>query len=169
MQAMIAGFLRSFSILNTTDKRRKSVAIIFFILIAVSLLVMITTIFAASITFTLSLQEVPISDILRGEIACFIDQSGACTRCQEETSRCPEWGKDDVTKILQTQAKTGAAFAAIFVVYVILSSRSSRLTKVLSSNADTQLGCYAMVLLFDGTSVTTRLHTYDSYAPTCVC
>lgn len=118
MEATIAGFLRSFSILNTTDKRRKSVAIMVFILIAISLLVMITTIFAASITFTLSLQEIPISDILRGEIACFIDQSGACTRCQEETNRCPEWGKDDVTKILQTQAKTGAAFAAVFVVYV---------------------------------------------------
>jgi hypothetical protein len=117
MEAAIAWFLGSFSILNTTHKRRKSFAIIIFILIAISLLVMIATIFAASIAFSLSLQEIQISDTLRGEIACFIDQSGSCTRCNDDTvKRCPEWGKDDITKILQTQAKTGAAFAAVFVV-----------------------------------------------------
>jgi hypothetical protein len=116
IEATIAGFLRSFSILSTTDKRRKMIAIIIFILIAISLLIMITTIFAASIAFSLSLQENPISDTLRGEIACFIDQSGSCTRCDDDVGRCPEWGKEDITKILQTQAKTGAAFAAVFVV-----------------------------------------------------
>jgi hypothetical protein len=116
MEAAIAGFLGSFSILNTTDKRRKSVAIMIFILIAISLLVMIATIFSASIVFSLSLQEIQISDALRGEIACFIDQSGSCTRCDNRVERCPEWGKEDITKILQTQAKTGAAFAAVFVV-----------------------------------------------------
>jgi hypothetical protein len=116
MEAAIAGFLGSFSILNTTDKRRKSVAIMIFILIAISLLVMIATIFSASIVFSLSLQEIQISDALRGEIACFIDQSGSCTRCDNQVERCPEWGKEDITKILQTQAKTGAAFAAVFVV-----------------------------------------------------
>lgn len=117
---MLAWFLGSFSILNTSDKRRKLAGIMIFIGIATTLLVMLFAIFAASITFSLSLDDFRISDTLRADIACFIDQSGTCTQCEaEDSTRCPEWSNEDVTRILQTQAKTGAAFAAIFAVYAV--------------------------------------------------
>lgn len=119
LEAMLAWFLGTFSILNMNDKRRKSAVIVVFVAIATLLLIMLATIFAGSVAFSLSLGETRISEGLRGEIACFIDQSGTCTKCDadEAGGRCPEWSIDDVTRILQTQAKTGAAFAAIFAVY----------------------------------------------------
>jgi formate hydrogenlyase subunit 6/NADH:ubiquinone oxidoreductase subunit I len=114
---MLAWFLRSYPILNTRDKRRKSVAIIGFIMMSVSLIVILTTIFSACIAFSLSFEELPISDDYKGDIACFIDQSGSCTGCNDTDGRCPEWSKADVTSILQSQAKAGASLAAIFLIY----------------------------------------------------
>jgi len=54
---------------------------------------------------------------VRGNIACFIDQSGSCTKCENESGRCPEWSTQDVTRILQNQTKAGAALAGIFIAY----------------------------------------------------
>ena len=116
--AMLAWFLRSYDILNTTDKRRKLIAVMGFIMMSVSLLIILTTIFSACIAFSLSLEEFGITNELRGDIACFIDQSGSCTECEGSVNfRCPEWSKDDVTRIIQTQAKSGASLAAIFLIY----------------------------------------------------
>ena len=121
--AISAWLLKSFPILNIRDKKRKSVIIVGLIVISFSLLVMLTTIFSASIAFSLSLEELPITEALRGDIACFIDQSGSCTNCESEKDRCPEWSREDVTKILQSQAKAGAALAAIFLAYAASSLR----------------------------------------------
>jgi predicted Fe-S protein YdhL (DUF1289 family) len=123
MESLIAWFLRAYSIRKSRDKFRKLVAILIFIMLSVSLIVILTTIFSAGIAFSLSLEEIPISHELRGAIACFIDQSGSCTGCNttsqelQELDRCPEWSEREVTKILQTQAKASSALAAIFLIY----------------------------------------------------
>lgn len=116
---MLAWFLRAYPILNSRDKRRKSLAILGFMLMSVSLIIIFSTIFSACIVYSLSLEAIPIPDDLRGAIACFIDRSGSCTGCQNTTSRCPEWSNEDVTKILQSQAKSGASLAAICLIYAV--------------------------------------------------
>jgi hypothetical protein len=37
--------------------------------------------------------------------------------------QCPEWSRSDVTRILQSQSKAGAALAAICLLYAIGSFR----------------------------------------------
>lgn len=126
VSALLFRFLHTFSILNTGDKRITLFAVFGLILISFSLLVMLTTTFSACIAFSLSLEQLPIEDDLRGDIACFLDQSGSCTACDEEDGRrCPEWSNEEVTKILQTQTKAAAALAAIFLVYAASNLRHS--------------------------------------------
>lgn len=95
------------------------------IVISFALLIILTTLFSASIAFSLSLNDIPISDEARGDIACFLDQSGSCTGCNNipQTNVCPEWSTEDVTTILQTQTKAGATLAAIFLVYAASNLR----------------------------------------------
>lgn len=123
--ALLAWFLRSYSILSTRDKRTKLFGILAFIAVATLLFVILTTIFSACIVFSISLAESPITDLQRGNVACFIDQSGVCTFCGEEfgSNQCPEYSKDDITRILQTQGKSAAALAAIFLIYAAGSLR----------------------------------------------
>lgn len=63
----------------------------------------------------------------RGDIACFIDNSGTCSQCEsiEDVSvlRCPEWSSEDVRIVLQTQAKSSAALASIFLLYAVSALR----------------------------------------------
>ena len=87
------------------------------VVVSFVLLVLMTAIFSTSIAFSFSLEQIPMSDAQRGSIACFIDQSGSCTRCEENVNRCPEWSKGEVTQILQNQTKASASLAAIFIVY----------------------------------------------------
>ena len=86
-------------------------------------LVMLGTLFGTSISLSLSFVDFPVDDDVRGSIACFLDQAGSCTGCDRESDRCPEWSNDDVTKVLQTQAKASAALAAIFLLYALSALR----------------------------------------------
>lgn len=91
----------------------------------IAILILLTTIFATCIAFSVSLVDVPISDSQRGDIACFLDESGSCTRCDEEyrSDRCPEWSTADVTKVIQTQAKASASLAAMLMLYALSALR----------------------------------------------
>ena len=87
------------------------------VVVSFVLLVLMAAIFSTSIAFSISLDQIVISDAQRGSIACFIDQSGSCTDCEKIIGRCPEWSREEVTQILQNQTKASAALAAIFLVY----------------------------------------------------
>ena len=121
--ALLGWFMSSYRILSTTDKRSKSVAILLFIVIMGSLLVMLTVLLSSSVTFALSLVENPISGARRGQIACYFDFSNTCTGCNDPTNRCPEWTNEDVTKIVQGQAKASTTLASISIVYTLLALR----------------------------------------------
>ena len=76
--------------------------------------------FAASLIFSSSVVDFPLTGSQRGDLACTIDRSGSCTNCdaeEENVERCPEWSVDDVIKVIQTQAKSSAALAAILMLY----------------------------------------------------
>jgi len=74
-------------------------------------------IFSTSVTFAGALSSIPLDDSARGTIACYYAYNQACSNCDSETNRCPEWTSGDVVIVLQSQAKTSATFAAIFFVY----------------------------------------------------
>ena len=116
-------FVSYYTVLNTRDKRTKSIAILTFISLMGTLLMMMTLIFVTSIVYAISLGRTPISNERRGNIACYFDLDLTCTRCEELYNRCPEWDEDDVTKVLQTQAKSSATLAIICVVYAIIALR----------------------------------------------
>lgn len=125
LASIFGWFLSSYSILSARHKRYKLVAVVLFILVMVGVLASLIAIFSGSIAFSLSLVEIPISQSERGDIACFIDQANTCSMCDTDIGamKCPEWTKEDVTKILQTQAKAGAALSAIFLIYPISALR----------------------------------------------
>lgn len=112
-----------YSILNSRDKRRKLILTVVFIVLMMVACIFLVAIFAASITLSISLVDLPISFDERGRIACFLDQVGSCTRCEFGTRRCPEWTTSDVTRVIQTQAKGSATLSAIFVLYGISALR----------------------------------------------
>jgi hypothetical protein len=121
--AMLGWSIKSFSILSVQRKRQKLIAINVFIFAMACILVLLITIFSASIAFSVSLVNVPIDENTRADIACFIDRAGGCTNCEAAVGRCPEWGEVDVTRVLQTQAKSSAAMAAIFFVHASTAIR----------------------------------------------
>lgn len=123
--ALLGWYISAASILNARDKRRKALGINGFIMIMTMILILLSTIFAASIAFSVSLVDVPISDGTRGRIACIIDQAHSCTACDAEdfAERCPQWTTSDVTRVLQTQAKGSATMSAIFLLYAIAALR----------------------------------------------
>jgi hypothetical protein len=96
-----------------------------FIFVTASIFAMLVTIFAGSIAYSVSFVQIPLTDKSRATIACFIDTAQTCTGCDAiiPTNRCPEWTDDDVTKVLQTQAKSSATLAAIFVLYALSALR----------------------------------------------
>ena len=117
ISAVVAWCLNAFPIMNTRDKRGKTVTISGLVVVSFILLFLMATTFSIGIAFCVSLKNFQISDAQRGTIACFIDKSGSCTRCEETTERCPEWTKDDVTRIMQNQGKASATLSAIFFLY----------------------------------------------------
>lgn len=125
LASILGAFIGSYSILSTRHKRYKLVAVMLFILVMVGILVSLIAIFSGSIAFSLSLVEIPITGKQRGDIACFIDRANTCSKCEDYwgPAKCPEWTNEDVTKILQTQAKAGAALSAIFLIYPISALR----------------------------------------------
>jgi hypothetical protein len=131
--ALLAWLLWTCPITQTSHKHNKAIAIIIFILISFAMIIAMATIFVSCIVEALFLGGT-ISDPVRGEIACSIDQSGSCTNCWEDlnsttitgadslilpASQCPEWSQDSVTRILQSQAKAGANLAVICMFYAI--------------------------------------------------
>ena len=123
--ALLGWAISAYSILSTRDKHAKLLMIIAFIIGATLTVIILATIFSASIAFSISLRAVPISASERGNIACFLDSVGSCTKCELEdaSQRCPEWSRADVTKVIQTQAKGAASLAAIFIIYAISALR----------------------------------------------
>jgi hypothetical protein len=121
--ALTGWSIKAFSILSVQHKRQKLAAIVIFIITMAATLVLLASIFSASIVFSVNLVSSPIDEESRGNIACFLDQANSCTRCDFEEDRCPEWSQDDVTKVLQTQAKSSAALAAIFLVHAFTALR----------------------------------------------
>jgi hypothetical protein len=105
------------------DKRRKLLAVYTFTSSMVLLVLLLFGIFGISICYIIKLAKHHVGDDVRGVFACKADYLNACTGCDQDTDRCPEWSSDDVTAILQTQAKASATVAAIFVCYCFSSIR----------------------------------------------
>jgi hypothetical protein len=122
--ALLGWYISAFSILNTSDKRRKLLAIRVFLVLIGVICVFLASIFAASIAFSISFVDLPIKDHDRGKIACFLDRIGSCSNCNGGKGRvCPEWSRADVTHVIQTQAKGSATLSAIFIMYGIAALR----------------------------------------------
>ncbi len=120
--ALITGwYLSAYTIRNHADKQTKNIAVLILIIMMAANVVMLATIFVASILFSAELINSPIDESQRGEVACNVDRNATCTRCDAlvPRDRCPEWGLDEVTTILQTQLKQSAALASIFVLYAV--------------------------------------------------
>jgi hypothetical protein len=124
--ALTGWSIKAFSILSVQHKRQKLAAIFIFIAAMAATIVLLLSIFWASIAYSISLVDVDIDNNTRGEVACFLDKANSCTGCQEGqnvTEVCPEWTEDDITRVLQTQAKNSAALAAIFLVHAFSALR----------------------------------------------
>eukprot|EP00538_Stauroneis_constricta_P000135 CAMPEP_0119551834 /NCGR_PEP_ID=MMETSP1352-20130426/4968_1 /TAXON_ID=265584 /ORGANISM="Stauroneis constricta, Strain CCMP1120" /LENGTH=1110 /DNA_ID=CAMNT_0007597951 /DNA_START=132 /DNA_END=3464 /DNA_ORIENTATION=+ len=122
MIAALAGwFLSAFSIRRSADKRWKNFAVTLFIGLMAANAVILATIFVSSLTFSGNLGTNVVNEKDRGNVACFVDRSVSCTKCDAENpqDRCPEWSLGEVTQLLQTQLKQSASLAAIFIVYAI--------------------------------------------------
>jgi hypothetical protein len=118
--AMLMGwFLSTFSIQDNIDKKKKSIAVIVFIVVMAANTVLLATLFVSSLILSAELIESPIDESDRGTIACYVDGGGTCTQCGETGRECPEWTLEEVTNILRTQLKQSATIAAIFFLYSI--------------------------------------------------
>ncbi|KAL7572836.1 hypothetical protein ACA910_014690 [Epithemia clementina (nom. ined.)] len=120
ISALLGWYMSVSSITNTRHKRNKMISITAFILLMGVISTLLIALFAASITFSSSFVKIPLTGTQRGDLACFIDQSGSCSLCdlpEGNPNRCPEWTVSDVTKVIQTQAKSSAALAAILMLY----------------------------------------------------
>lgn len=125
VSAIVGWYIGAKPVMNTRHKRNKLISIWAFIIMMICILILLTTIFATCIAFSVSLVDVPISESQRGDVACFLDESGSCTLCDDanRSNRCPEWSIPDVTKVIQTQAKASASLAAILMLYALSALR----------------------------------------------
>lgn len=122
--ALLTGwFLSTFSIRNSADKSKKNIAVVIFIGVMAANVLLLASIFAASIMFSVNLVDTtPIPGSKRGDVACFIDEkAGTCTSCGAliPDEQCPEWTTSDMMKILKTQLKQSATMSAIFFLYAV--------------------------------------------------
>ena len=120
--ALIMGwYLSAYTIRNHADKQSKNVAVVIMIAMMAANVVMLVTIFVASITVSSDLIHTPLDQSQRGQVACRVDRNVTCTACDapDAANRCPEWSLGEVTTILQTQLKQSATLASIFVLYAI--------------------------------------------------
>lgn len=100
-------------------------AVYVFIFVTSLILMVLVTIFAGSIAFSLSFYDYPLSEESRGVLGCYIDVVNSCSDCDNpnEALRCLEWNKEDVTRVIQTQVKNSAAMAFVFALYSIAAIR----------------------------------------------
>jgi hypothetical protein len=122
LMALLTGwFLSVYTIQNHGDKQTKNVAVILMVIMMAANVVMLGTIFVASILFSANLLVAPIDESQRGEVACTVDRNQTCTQCDalSASDQCPEWSLEEVTTILQAQLKQSATLAAIFILYAV--------------------------------------------------
>lgn len=125
LSAMLGWFISAFSILNSRDKRNKICAVLLFISLMMCTILLLGTIFSVSIALSVNLVGYDLGDDLRGTVACAIDTVNSCSLCNNSSDdrECPEWTEGEVVKILQTQLKQSATFAAIVLIYSFGSLR----------------------------------------------
>jgi len=125
ISALLGWFISSFSILNSRDKKYKIGAVVLFIGLMMTTIILIGTIFCVSILWSVDLVNFSLTDTQRGDLACSIDAVNSCTQCDNsnELPKCPEWSLEDVVKVLQTQLKESATLAAIVFLYSLGSVR----------------------------------------------
>lgn len=125
ISGLLGWFISAFSILNSRDKRNKICAVLLFITLMMGTILLIGTIFSASIAWSVNLVTYPITDDLRGIISCSIDTATSCSQCNNpfDLRECPEWSTEDVVRILRTQLKQSATLAAIVLIYSVGSLR----------------------------------------------
>jgi len=126
LSAMLGWYISVSSIRNSRNKRNKLIFIITFLVVLILILFALVALFVASIIFSTSFVEIPLTETQRGNLACIIDQSGSCTGCdlpKGDPNRCPEWSTSDVTTVIQTQAKASASLSAIFMIYAVSALR----------------------------------------------
>lgn len=116
---MLLFLIKKQSILNETDKKSKLVAIYVTIGMMVAAFITLLFIFGTSISYSVFLIQGNLSDATRGEVACFVDKSTACTNCNATENRCPEWTEAQVDSVVHTQIKFSATLSAIFLVYAV--------------------------------------------------
>jgi hypothetical protein len=125
---LLSVFLTRYPVLNLRQKRQKLLLTVAFLGALATALVMQATLFSGSVAFAASFASTPLDHSQRGKIACFIDIY-SCTNCEGDEgydsreSECPEWSNIDVTRILQTQAKSVATMAIINVFYTLFAIR----------------------------------------------
>jgi hypothetical protein len=114
---MCGWYISNFAIMSTNDKRKSLCAVVVFITTMILAVISLSVLFAICMVFAAqSSQAITLTNRARGLIACSIDQGG-CTRCDQLIDKCPEWTTQEVKVVVLTQAKGGAALAAIFMVY----------------------------------------------------
>jgi hypothetical protein len=122
--AILSGwFINWSSIERTIDKQRKLVAVHLLVGSMIAAGLLLIAIFGTTISFSVNLVSNPISDDIRGTIACALGSRGECTQCELQQNRCPEWTIQDVATIYKTQALGIAACAAIFCIYAVRAAR----------------------------------------------
>jgi hypothetical protein len=86
-------------------------------------IVAVATIFTTSLIYSLNIVHLDLENY--STIACYLDTGDSCTSCisVDPLQRCPEWSKDDVKSVLQSTLKQSASFAAIFLVYALITLR----------------------------------------------
>ena len=115
------------SIFSTRQKWWKQAVVMCFLIVSILLAVVLVALFIGSIVYSSSLISNPSSDSVRGDFACAVDVAKSCTQCDSTTNRCPEWTTEDVTRVLQSQAKASATLAGIFFLYTSGMIRFGRL------------------------------------------
>eukprot|EP00978_Attheya_sp_CCMP212_P004547 scaffold9919_cov55-Attheya_sp.AAC.1 len=125
LAAVLGWTISVFPVLNSRAKKQKQIVVYMFIATMVCTVFSVAAIFVASLIYSINLVDVPLTDRLRGDIACYIDSAQSCTQCNnlDGLQECPEWSDDDVIKVIQTQLKQSATLAAIFLLYAFSSLR----------------------------------------------
>jgi len=126
LAALLGILLKFYSVLNSRQRRIKQGIVILFMLTILLTVFSVTTICVTSLIYTLNI--VGLSEVFFRDIACAIDLRGSCTGCGQEeipplNPICPEWTDEDVQHVLQTVMKQIATFAAICLVYAMITLR----------------------------------------------
>ena len=89
------------------------------------------SVIAASIVASIHFDYYPISDDVRGSLACSFDTASGCSYCGNriDERECPEWTTDEVTRLVQSEYKLITVLAVIFIMYAISATRYGMLAR----------------------------------------